>query len=125
MTHPRILLVVLTLGLASSCFGAPASFEPSTGTIVDKRWQSGVPLGGIGVGKIELMTDGSFGNFTNQHNWDRPYGWAKGAFAAVRVGAGNAPPVARMLRLRSDDEYGGVDNIRPHADAGLVSPRAD
>jgi uncharacterized protein (DUF608 family) len=91
---------------------APApKFDASTGTIIDKRWKSGLPLGGIGNGKIELMTDGSFGNFTNQSNWDRPYPWAKGAFAAIRVQSTAAAPVARILRLQSEGEYAGVDNI--------------
>ena len=89
----------------------PAHFEPATGTIVDARWKSGVPLGGIGVGKIELLSDGSFGNFTTNHNWDRPYGWAKGAFAALRVQAEGGKPVAKLLRLTSADEYGGVANV--------------
>lgn len=113
MVKLRILLGVLTLLLAAHLSAAtlPASFDPSTGTILDKRWPSGLPLGGIGVGKIELMTDGSFGNFTNQHNWDRPYPWAKGAFAVVRVQAEGGRPVARILRLTSTGEYSGVENI--------------
>jgi uncharacterized protein (DUF608 family) len=107
-----ISAVMLSLISVSGIAAASAvSFDPTTGVISDKRWQSGVPLGGIGVGKIELMTDGSFGNFTSQHNWDRPYSWAKGAFAAVRVQAEGGQPVARMLRLKSDQEYTGVENI--------------
>jgi len=74
------------------------SFDPATGTITDARWESGVPLGGIGVGKVELLTDGGFGNFTHQHNWDRPYGWVKGAFAAVR---------ARYLRITNGGSVPG------------------
>ncbi|BDI32030.1 hypothetical protein CCAX7_40810 [Capsulimonas corticalis] len=114
MVKLRTLLGVLSLPIAAAGIASAApvnSFEPATGTIVDKRWQSGLPLGGIGVGKIELMTDGSFGNFTNQHNWDRPYAWAKGAFAAIRVKSAGGEPVARMLRLKSDGEYAGVDNV--------------
>jgi uncharacterized protein (DUF608 family) len=101
----------LALAVTGDRAGAQASFDPATGTIVDSRWQSGVPLGGIGDGKIELMTDGSFGNFSNQANWDRCYPWAKGAFAAVRAQAGDAEPVARILRLKSDQEYAGVENV--------------
>lgn len=108
-----LLLFFLALSLGDACqyVRAAGSFDPTTGTIIDQRWQSGLPLGGIGVGKIELMTDGSFGDFTNQHNWDRPYHWAKGAFAAIRVQAGDGQAVTRMLRLRGDDEYAGVENI--------------
>jgi len=103
-----ILSLVTASGIAAA---QTPSFDSATGTIVDSRWQSGVPLGGIGAGKIELMTDGSFGNFTNQHNWDRPYGWAKGAFAAIRAQSGDDKPVARMLRLKSAQEYTGVENV--------------
>jgi|GEM_PF-1341068 len=88
------------------------SFETATGTIVDSRWKSGLPLGGIGNGKIELMTDGSFGNFTNQHNWDRPYRWAKGAFAAVRVQEEGGTAVAKILRLQKGEEYTGVSDVQ-------------
>ncbi len=113
MKRLSLLLLFLALYLGDVCqvSRAAGSFDPTTGTIIDKRWQSGLPLGGIGVGKIELMTDGSFGNFTNQHNWDRPYRWARGAFAAIRVQADGGQAVTRMLRLRSDDEYAGVENI--------------
>jgi uncharacterized protein (DUF608 family) len=107
-----LAMFVLPLIVCYKSSAAPkSSFDPATGTIVDKRWKSGLPLGGIGDGKIELMTDGSFGNFTNQDNWDRPYPWAKGAFAAIRVQSGNGPAVTRMLRLGSGDEYAGVTNV--------------
>ena len=107
------LLIVLASGAlkAQSPTNSQHSFDSATGTITDVRWKSGLPLGGIGVGKIELLTDGSFGNFTINHNWDRPYGWAKGAFAAVREQAGTGVPVARMLRLTSGNEYQSVSNI--------------
>lgn len=35
---------------------------------------SGVPLGGIGAGKIEIFPDGTLANFTHQNNWDNPIG---------------------------------------------------
>jgi len=100
-----------------------AEFEAPTGTIIDTRWKSGVPMGGIGVGKIEMMSDGSFAHFTNNHNWDRPYPWAKGAFAAVWTQAAGGQSVARMLRLASPEEYAGVPNIA-HARMQGMFPRA-
>lgn len=106
-----LTLLLLPRFVAAQAPTAPHVFDASTGTIVDARWKSGLPLGGIGVGKIELLTDGSFGNFTNQHNWDRPYRWAKGAFAAVRVQSGDAAPVARLLRLSNAQEYGNVSDV--------------
>lgn len=100
-----------------------AEFEAPTGTIIDTRWKSGVPMGGIGVGKIEMMSDGSFAHFTNNHNWDRPYPWAKGAFAAVWAQAAGNSTVARLLRLTSPEEYAGVSNIAHTRMQGLF-PRA-
>lgn len=108
--------------LASAAMSARASFDARTGVIADERWQSGAPLGGIGAGKIELLTDGSFGDFTFQGNWDRPYPWAKGAFAAVRVQPAGAKPVVRMLRRGSDGEYDGVTGIA-HTKTMALFPR--
>lgn len=89
---------------------ALAAFDPDTGAISNERWGSGVNLGGIGCGKIEILTDGSIGFFTGNHNWDRPTGRLKGAFAAVYAESG-AKRSARMLRLSGSDEYAGVDNV--------------
>lgn len=108
---PLLTALCLTPLIARAQETMKPSFDPATGTITDARWKSGVPLGGIGVGKIELLTDGGFGNFTNQHNWDRPYGWAKGAFAAVRVQSGSDAPVAKLLRRVGAEEYAGISNI--------------
>ena len=124
----RLLPLLAAFCLAPSALHAQEtakpSFDPATGTITDARWKSGVPLGGIGVGKIELLTDGGFGNFTNQHNWDRPYGWAKGAFAAVRVQAGDGAPIVKMLRRAGAEEYGGVANVA-HTHMQGWFPRAE
>ena len=116
-----MLAIQMTAGIAAGA-DPVKHFDPTTGTIIDQRWKSGIPLGGIGDGKIELLTDGSFGNFTNQGNWDRPYGWARGAFTAVRVqGAGvNA---TRMLRLKGDGEFAGVENVA-HVQTQGFFPRA-
>ena len=102
----RIILVALLL-----CGAAHAEFDPETGTVVCDRWASGVPLGGIGVGKVELLTDGSLGGCVINHNWDRPTGWLRGAFIGVRARQGEGQPVARMLRLPCAEEYEGVSNI--------------
>lgn len=45
-----------------------------------RQWDhSGVPLGGIGAGKIEFCPSGRFSNVTTQNNWDAPVSDAKGA----------------------------------------------
>jgi len=122
----RTILSIIAIQLlaAGAIAASPTrSFDSSTGTIIDQRWQSGLPMGGIGVGKIELMTDGSFGDFTNQHNWDRPYKWAKGAFAVIRVQSGQAI-TTKILRLKSDNEYTGVRNVA-HTKMQGWFPRAE
>ena len=128
LTRRTPLRLIQSLAMLISLTGivhaqAPVHFDPATGTISDTRWKSGVPLGGIGVGKIELLSDGSFGNFTTNHNWDRPYGWAKGAFAALRVQPEEGQPVGRLLRLTSGDEYAGVQNVAHVRMLGMF-PRA-
>ena len=51
------------------------------------RTGSGVPLGGLGAGKVEIMPDGCLTNFTHQNNWDRPLGDPSGLNAVdARVG---------------------------------------
>src|SRR2546427_11881313 len=50
--------------------------------IHSKRLKSGLPLGGIGCGVFELMSDGSIGNLTINNNRDQPIESAPGCFAA-------------------------------------------
>ncbi len=103
----KILLTAVEPPAAVPAF---ASFDVGTGTISNERWQSGVPLGGIGCGKLEIVTDGWLGYYTGNNNWDRPTGRLKGAFAAVYAEVGGKTG-ARMLRLDSREEYQGVKNI--------------
>ncbi|MGD0258562.1 MAG: GH116 family glycosyl-hydrolase [Verrucomicrobiota bacterium] len=121
---PAVLLAAV-LHSASGQGALAAAFDPNTGTITDQQWQHGVPLGGIGTGKIELLSDGSFGNFTINNNWNAPYGWCQGAFAAICAQAGASPPVARMLRLSSGNEYQGVVRNVAHAQMQGWFPQAN
>jgi len=68
--------------------------------VCNQRWRSGVPLGGLGCGKLELLTDGSFGKFTINHNWDRPTGVVRGAFLGLR-----RDDTLTLLRLHRPGEY--------------------
>lgn len=90
-------LTVSFLVLAATC-AAHASYDAKTGWIVNEHWKSGVPLGGIGVGKVEIYPDGWFGRATINHNWDRPTKALAGAFAAVSVRDGKKQ-TQRTLRL--------------------------
>lgn len=103
----RLFTLIFILLSVTACY---AAFNPDTGTISNERWQSGVPLGGIGCGKLEILTDGGFGFFTGNNNWDRPTGRIKGAFFAIYAQSGGKK-AARVLRLRGADEYDGVKNI--------------
>ncbi len=63
-----------------------------------KRLSGGVPLGGIGCGTFELLTDGTVTRATINNNWDRPTGDLKGCFASVWTNAGGKIAV-RALQL--------------------------
>ena len=92
---------------------AKSGFEPETGKIYSTRWTNGVPLGGIGCGKFEILTDGAFANFTINNNWDRRTGMVKGTFFAIHTDTGKKK-IAKILRLRTDQALnivGTVDNI--------------
>jgi uncharacterized protein (DUF608 family) len=65
-----------------------------------KRLAGGVPLGGIGCGTFELLTDGTVTRATINNNWDRPIGDLKGCFASVWTNAGGKI-LARALQLTS------------------------
>ena len=116
----RFFAMILILISMTAC---NAAFNQDTGVISNERWQSGVPLGGIGCGKLEILTDGGFGFFTGNNNWDRPTGRLRGAFFAVYAQSGEKK-AARMLRLRDTDEYPGVTNIAGIDYAGWF-PTAD
>ncbi|MHB1458338.1 MAG: GH116 family glycosyl-hydrolase [Armatimonadota bacterium] len=103
----RFFTLILVLISMTAC---NAAFNQETGTISNERWQSGVPLGGIGCGKLEILTDGGFGFYTGNNNWDRPTGRLRGAFFAVYAQSGEKK-AARMLRLRNTDEYTGIQSI--------------
>jgi non-lysosomal glucosylceramidase len=55
----------------------------------DPRWApSGVPLGGIGTGKVEICRDGRFRNFSGNNNQDMPFeepDGLKGAYLALEA----------------------------------------
>ena len=126
------LLVTLFAGLLAGSWGSWSATAQSrdAGVIVNQRLASGVPLGGIGAGKIELLTDGSFGNLTINNNWDRPLERLPGSFFAIRATtrSENAEAVvARALSLRSKYDFPTVQSVRyygqfPRAEVEFADP---
>src|SRR5947207_5753085 len=87
------VVVPTALGAAPMDAGGAAPEAPA-------RPSGGVPLGGIGTGKVELLPDGTLGNLTLNNNWERPIAELPGSFFAVRATAGEKT-TARVLALRS------------------------
>jgi len=83
------------------------------------EWNSGVALGGIGTGRIEIFPDGTFRNLSINNNWDAPIEEVPGSFFAVRTET-NGRVMTRMLSTRPAYALEGVKAIKytgafPHA----------
>ncbi len=78
----------------------PPAIDPLTGTMHSRRLSEGVPLGGVGAGTFQIMTDGAISRATLNGNLDRPTDDVPGCFAAIRtVIAGRTR--AQVLALHS------------------------
>ncbi|MCL5283101.1 MAG: GH116 family glycosyl-hydrolase [Armatimonadetes bacterium] len=89
----------------------PSSNEDIGGWVVhSQKLKSGVPLGGIGCGTFELMTDGSTAYATINNNWSRPTGELKGCFAAVWTRAQNRVE-AQVLETHNPYGLPGVSKL--------------
>ena len=70
-------------------------------TTCDRLWlqhdRNGVPLGGLGTGKIELCQDGGFANISVNNNQDAPIATTLGGFLVAREVVKGASPVVRLL----------------------------
>jgi uncharacterized protein (DUF608 family) len=64
---------------------------------------SGVPLGGIGAGKVELTPEGLFTALTMNNNQDCPIYRMPGSFFALQTGEGNAR-TTRLLQTTAVDQ---------------------
>lgn len=72
---------------------------------------SGVPLGGVGAGKIELCRDGLFRNITINGNIDAPIRRSAGTFFAVRSECGGKT-LGRIISTERLHELFPVESLR-------------
>lgn len=70
----------------------------------DLRNQSGMPLGGIGAGKVEFCPNGKFTNCTAANNWDTPI---YGTGAALTGDTSNGAGIMGAFLARFVEGFGG------------------
>ncbi len=83
--------------LAQSPF---ATSNADTGVVHSRRLMGGLPLGGVGTGTFQLLTDGMVSAAAMTNNFQRPTGDLNGCFAALWTRSGGKAQ-ARVLALRS------------------------
>lgn len=95
---------------AERAMWAPSEVDMEAGTTVCRRYEehlnSGVPLGGIGTGRLELLTNGTLGSFSLCNNWDIPTNWTEGSFFALRY---EQVGESRAMLLCPERHAGGYD----------------
>lgn len=69
-------------------------------------WTNGMPLGGVGTGKFEILPNGQFANFTINNSWDLPVLRAPGTFVAVAAKATSRGGTGRILQVNPRDAKG-------------------
>ena len=89
---------------------SPAEVSAEAGTVRTERYEellhSGLPLGGIGTGRLELLTNGALGSFSCANNWDIPTFWAEGSFFALWTEAGAGPGAMLLHPPRTAGGWG-------------------
>ena len=105
-------------GQAAAGGDAPA-LDPVTGVVHSRRLASGVPLGGVGTGTFQLLTDGTISRATLTNNWQQPTGDLPGCFAALWTRTGTRTQ-AHVLAL--SNAY-GLPTIKM-LDFGGLPPQA-
>ncbi len=85
----------------------------------DPQWApNGIPLGGIGCGKVELSRDGRFRNFSGNNNQDMPFEEPDGlAGASLQIECGGEKRVIATRKMN------GIKPV-PRLDADLAFPQA-
>ncbi len=103
-----------------------AAVDAATGIVHSQRLASGVPLGGIGTGTFQLMTDGTVSHATFNNNWNQPTGDLPGCFAAIWTHLGQRSD-ARVLALHNAYSLSAVsaldyDGLYPQATLTFPDP---
>lgn len=79
-------------------------------------YPTGVPLGGIGTGMIELRSDGRIGTVGCNNNWSAPFTETPGCFFAVGMKNFEGKEEIRLLRDGDEGAWKGMDRIRFRAE---------
>ena len=88
------------LSCAAFAQAPPAFPDPETGVIHSQRLIGGLPLGGVGTGTFQMLTDGAISAATLTNNFQQPTGDLNGCFAALWTRAGGKMQ-AHVLALTS------------------------
>ena len=84
----------------ASAQAPPLASDPENGVIHSRRLVGGLPLGGVGTGTFQLLTDGAISSAALTNNFQQPTGDLNGCFAALWTRAGGQAQ-ARVLALTS------------------------
>ena len=96
---PATALAQMPAAKSASVNALPA-VDGVTGVVHSQRLLSGVPLGGIGAGTFQMMTDGTVAHAAIANNWNRPLAQSPGCFAALWTRT-ETRTSARVLALNS------------------------
>lgn len=85
---------------------------------------SGIPLGGLGTGSVEIMETGRFRDWEifNNYQWSgnraeaAPEMWSEDSFFAIRVKQSDGPPRVRLLYLEDDP----INSLSPKKDNAFI-----
>jgi hypothetical protein len=115
------VLVTASTLLCAAAEPAPRSdcqgFDETAGIWRNAPWRAGMPLGGIGCGKFELLPSAWFGRFTLNHNWDLPL-WeepfvpSRGTFFAVSASDGVRRVTRWLRRGWPESELAEAEQVR-------------
>ena len=103
------LIVVLCLLFGTGAWAGPVDFAHGGGDA--PILETGLPLGGLGAGYIELLDNGTTGRLVVTNNWDRPVTDSQGLAWAVAVSDGKRV-IGRALRGKNGPGRGVADSER-------------